>query len=78
MSASLFWNILLTKLLVYFSISSGFSFVFIAWFISATASSFLSNIVLNILSCLFVMLYFSFWSDNCDIREFLKISLYFI
>ena len=56
MSASLFWNILFTKLLVYFSISSAFSFAFIAWFISDTASSFLSNIVLNILSCLFVIL----------------------
>jgi hypothetical protein len=30
MSASLFWNILFTKLLVYFSISSAFNFVFIA------------------------------------------------
>ena len=77
MSASLFWNILFMKLLLYFSISCSFMFSFKVLFMNFIASSFLSNTVLNMASCScqLVNWYCSFWSESVSWFSFVSCVL---
>ena len=70
-SASLFWNILFIKLLLYFSNSSSLNFLFSILFINFVTSFLLSNSVLNILSCSCSITYSAFSSSTLDMLSLL-------